>query len=120
MQIEKSPAPLQTAAREIFDHVRWLCGIEPRLEPSNGWYRCDNRDGAPWAHLYLLGDRARKNPPRSLLAVAPASATLDDSNSFECDYWYGKPARCCLAKAAASEELERLKTFLKIAHTNKR
>ena len=119
MELEKCPAPLEAAARKIFEHAFNLSGVEPRFG-SNGWYRCSLHDDTPWADIYLCGDRASKNPPRSILAVAPENLLLDDDNSDPCDYWYGNPARCCLARASESNELLRLKAFLAFAYAGKR
>ena len=119
MKLEKCPAPLEAAARQVFEHAFTLSGVQPRLG-SNGWYRCSLPDDAPWADIYLCGDKATKNPPRSILAVAPESSLLDDDNSEPCDYWYGSPARCYLAKVSEPDELSELKQFLELAHASKK
>jgi len=119
MELEKCPAPLEAAARKIFEHAFNLSGVEPCFG-SNGWYRCSLHDDTPWADIYLYGDQTRKNPPRSILAVAPEGVLLDEDNSYPCNYWYGNPARCYLARASESNELLRLKAFMAFAYAGKR
>ena len=67
MKAEDGDHDIQTLARRVFGVVGLLTGDEPEFHQGSGWYKV----GEPiLAWFYVVGTRAKKNPPNSILVTA--------------------------------------------------
>ncbi|WP_353226068.1 hypothetical protein [Salinisphaera hydrothermalis] len=70
MKAEDGDQDIQALARKVFEVVKLLIGEKPQFHQGSGWYKV----GDPiLAWFYVVGTRAKKHPPNSILITTTIS-----------------------------------------------
>lgn len=87
MKLDSADPELKELANQLFTVSEWLTGSTTVYQEGSGWYKC----GKPiLAWFYVVGPRARKHPPNSILVTATkSSAALEESSQKLGNNMYG-------------------------------
>jgi len=96
VKIEDADPELKQLALQVFSVSEWLTSQKPIFDEGSGWYKC----GKPiFAWFYVVGPRAKKNPPNSIvIAATKSNASLKDASQKMGNNMFGESALEFVAK----------------------
>jgi hypothetical protein len=99
MRLDQVDGRLRKNAELLFGVGRGLTGREP--EDKSGWYKLEHKDGSGFAWLRIIGEQARKYPPRSIHLALPAVPAMQrDERLHDAQNWWGKASRDLVVEEA--------------------
>ena len=90
MKIEDANPELKQLAKQVFNVSEWLTAQKPIFDKGSSWYKC----GRPiFAWFYVVGPRAKKHPPNSIvIASTKSNVTLEDGSQEMGNNMFGESA----------------------------
>lgn len=88
MRLDQTSEALRALGERLFELVEVLAGNRPELQGE--WYKAALPDGPIFLYIRLIGERAKSNPPNSILLVSQWSDFVVDPRLREGNDFFGR------------------------------